>query len=94
LSCWVLHDTEHQPKFISSNIRNNRRQYVRNSPSDDGVPFNPFTHSDPDTSLSIDEREIGGLGVMLVKQLTNSQTYQRLSDRNIVTLTIELEHKK
>jgi len=59
--------------------------------SDDGVPFNPFTHSDPDTSLSIEEREIGGLGVMLVKKLTDSQAYQRLSDRNVVTLTIELK---
>jgi len=59
--------------------------------SDDGVPFNPFTHRDPDTSLSIEEREIGGLGVMLVKKLTDSQAYQRLSDRNVVTLTIELK---
>ena len=59
--------------------------------SDDGIPFNPFTHIDPDTSLSAEERDIGGLGVMLVKQLTNSQTYQRLSDRNVVTLTIKLE---
>jgi sigma-B regulation protein RsbU (phosphoserine phosphatase) len=59
--------------------------------SDDGIPFNPFTHSDPDTSLSVEEREIGGLGVMLVKKLTDSQAYQRLSDRNVVTLTIKLK---
>jgi sigma-B regulation protein RsbU (phosphoserine phosphatase) len=60
---------------------------------DDGIPFNPFTHSDPDTSLSIDERAIGGLGVMLVKKLTDSQVYHRLSDRNVNTLTIKLESK-
>jgi anti-sigma regulatory factor (Ser/Thr protein kinase) len=58
--------------------------------SDDGIPFNPFTHIDPDTSLSAEEREIGGLGVMLVKELTDSHAYQRLSDRNVVTLTIKL----
>ena len=57
--------------------------------SDDGIPFNPFAHSAPDTSLSIEEREIGGLGVMLVKQLTDSQAYQRLSGRNVITLTIK-----
>jgi len=59
--------------------------------SDDGIPFNPFTHRDPDTSLPADEREIGGLGVMLVRELTDSHAYQRLSDRNVVTLTIKLE---
>ena len=59
--------------------------------SDDGIPFNPFTHIDPDTSLSAEEREIGGLGVMLVRELTDSHAYQRLSDRNVVTLTIKLE---
>ena len=59
--------------------------------SDDGIPFNPFTHIDPDTSLSAEERDIGGLGVMLVKQLTDSHAYQRLSDTNVVTLTIKLE---
>ena len=59
--------------------------------SDDGIPFNPFTHRAPDTSLSAEEREIGGLGVMLVRELTDSHAYQRLSDRNVVTLTIKLE---
>ena len=58
--------------------------------SDDGIPFNPFTLSNPDTSLSIEERDIGGLGVMLVKELTDSQVYQRLSDRNVITLTIKI----
>jgi sigma-B regulation protein RsbU (phosphoserine phosphatase) len=63
--------------------------------SDDGIPFNPFTHIDPDTSLPAEQREIGGLGVMLVKELTDSQTYHRLSDSNVVTLTINLkpDHK-
>jgi sigma-B regulation protein RsbU (phosphoserine phosphatase) len=58
--------------------------------SDDGIPFNPFTLSNPDTSLSAEERDIGGLGVMLVKELTDSQVYQRLSDRNVITLTIKI----
>ena len=40
--------------------------------------------------MSIEERDIGGLGVMLVKELTDSQVYQRLSDRNVITLTIKI----
>ena len=59
--------------------------------SDDGIPFNPFDQVGPDTTLSVEERKIGGLGVLLVKEMTNSQAYQRLSNRNIVTLTIHTE---
>jgi len=58
--------------------------------SDEGIPFNPFTLNRPDTSLSINEREIGGLGVMLVKEMTDKQGYERLSGHNVITLTIEL----
>ena len=36
---------------------------------DDGRPFNPFEVAEPDTSLSIEDRDIGGLGVHLVKNL-------------------------
>jgi sigma-B regulation protein RsbU (phosphoserine phosphatase) len=60
--------------------------------SDDGIPFNPFSLNDPDVSLSVEERDIGGLGVMLVKELTDSQTYQRLSDQNVVTLLLKFEN--
>jgi sigma-B regulation protein RsbU (phosphoserine phosphatase) len=58
--------------------------------SDEGIPFNPFALSKPDTNLGIDDREIGGLGVMLVAEMTDSQGYERLSGRNIITLGIEL----
>ena len=57
--------------------------------SDDGMPFNPFDQIGPDTTLPIEEREIGGLGVLLVKEMTDSQAYQRLSNKNIVTFAIE-----
>jgi sigma-B regulation protein RsbU (phosphoserine phosphatase) len=58
--------------------------------SDNGIPFNPFDHIAPDTTLSVDEREIGGLGVLLVTKMTDSHSYQRLRNRNIITLTIIL----
>jgi sigma-B regulation protein RsbU (phosphoserine phosphatase) len=57
---------------------------------DEGIPFNPFSLSRPDTSLGIEEREIGGLGVMLVKEMTDRQEYERLSGQNVITLTIDL----
>jgi len=56
--------------------------------TDDGVPFNPFDQVGPDTTLSIEERDIGGLGVLLVVELMDKCTYKRLRDRNVVTLTL------
>jgi sigma-B regulation protein RsbU (phosphoserine phosphatase) len=43
---------------------------------DDGIPYNPFDRSDPDTSLDLDSREIGGLGVHLVKLLVDEYHYE------------------
>jgi sigma-B regulation protein RsbU (phosphoserine phosphatase) len=59
--------------------------------SDDGVPFNPFTREDPDTTLSLDERDIGGLGIHLVKKTMDETLYQRRHNRNIVTLIKNLD---
>ena len=59
--------------------------------TDDGVPFNPFDRVGPDTNLSVEERDIGGLGVLLVTELMDKCTYQRLRDKNEVTLTMNLE---
>jgi sigma-B regulation protein RsbU (phosphoserine phosphatase) len=56
--------------------------------TDDGVPFNPFDQVGPDTTLSVEERDIGGLGVLLVGELMNECTYKRLRGRNVVTLTL------
>ncbi len=52
----------------------------------DGVPFNPFTTEAPDTDLSIEEREVGGLGIHLVKNIMDEVHYKRHVDTNIVTV--------
>lgn len=54
--------------------------------SDDGVPFNIFQQEPPDTALSIEEREIGGLGVHLVRRMMDEVSYRRTTGRNVVTL--------
>jgi anti-sigma regulatory factor (Ser/Thr protein kinase) len=58
--------------------------------SDDGRPFDPFALEAPDTSLPIEEREIGGLGIHLVRQLMDEVSYVRRDDRNVVALTKRL----
>jgi sigma-B regulation protein RsbU (phosphoserine phosphatase) len=54
--------------------------------SDNGRPFNPFGTAAPDTGLSVEEREIGGLGVHLVRTMMDEVTYHRRTDRNVVIL--------
>ena len=54
--------------------------------TDDGTPFNPFSNAPPDTRLSIDERNIGGLGIHLVKNLMDECNYKRETNKNIITL--------
>jgi len=59
--------------------------------SDDGVPFNPLSLATPDTNLSLEEREIGGLGIHLVRNLVDDVSYQRRIDKNVMTMTMHLE---
>jgi sigma-B regulation protein RsbU (phosphoserine phosphatase) len=53
---------------------------------DDGIPFNPFAREKPDTSLSLEEREIGGLGIHLVRNVMDECSYERRVNQNVVAL--------
>jgi len=54
--------------------------------TDDGIPFNPFVKDPPDTKLSVNERDVGGLGIHIVKNLMDEFKYTRSADKNIITL--------
>ena len=54
--------------------------------SDNGIPFDPTAKADVDTSLSAEERPIGGLGIHLVKQIMDSVDYQYTDGQNVLTL--------
>ena len=58
--------------------------------SDDGIPFNPFNRGAVDTKLSLDERDVGGLGIFLVKKMVDKYKYRREINKNVVSLTINL----
>lgn len=53
---------------------------------DSGVAFNPLDRPDPDLSLPVDERPIGGLGIYMTKKTMDSMTYERNGDRNILCI--------
>lgn len=57
---------------------------------DSGVPFNPLLKDDPDISLGADERDIGGLGILMVKKLTNDVMYEYINNCNVLTLLKKL----
>ena len=53
---------------------------------DTGKPFNPLDKEDPDTSLPAEERQVGGLGIFLVKQYMDYVNYERKDGENILTV--------
>jgi anti-sigma regulatory factor (Ser/Thr protein kinase) len=58
--------------------------------TDDGPPFDPFGRAAPDTTLSVEERPIGGLGLHLVRELMDKVSYERRDGYNVVVLVKEL----
>lgn len=57
---------------------------------DSGTPFDPTAKEDADISLGIEERPVGGLGIFLVKQLTDQISYCRENGYNILTMKIRI----
>jgi sigma-B regulation protein RsbU (phosphoserine phosphatase) len=57
---------------------------------DGGKPFNPFKNLQVDTDASVDDREIGGLGRLLVRELMDEVDYERRRDRNVVKLIMQI----
>lgn len=54
--------------------------------TDTGVAFNPTEAAKADTTLSAEDRPIGGLGILLVRELMDSINYERINGKNILTL--------
>jgi len=54
---------------------------------DSGMPFNPLEHDGPDTSLSLEEKPIGGLGIFYSRQKVDDMVYTYKDGKNILCLT-------
>ena len=55
---------------------------------DDGTPWNPLTHDDPDITLSAEARPIGGLGLLMVKKMMDEVIYVRENEKNVLRLRL------
>lgn len=58
---------------------------------DEGVPFNPLEKSDPDITLSAEDRQIGGLGIFLCKQMMDKLEYNRTDGCNVFKMIKQLK---
>jgi anti-sigma regulatory factor (Ser/Thr protein kinase) len=58
---------------------------------DSGVEYNPLTCEVPDITLYAEEREVGGLGIMMVKNIMDSVEYKRDGNKNILTIKKQVQ---
>ena len=53
---------------------------------DSGIPYDPLAKPDPDVTLSVDKRAVGGLGIFLIKKTMDDMTYARQDGHNVLTI--------
>ena len=53
---------------------------------DSGIPYDPLAKEDPDVTLSAEKRQVGGLGIFMVKKSVDEMRYQYEDGQNILTL--------
>lgn len=58
---------------------------------DSGRPFDPTARQQPDVGLAPDEREIGGLGIFLIRRIMDRVAYRRENGENVLTMEMELK---
>ena len=57
---------------------------------DGGVPYDPLATADPDITLSAEERQLGGLGIYMVKKSMDEITYEYKDGKNILSIKKKL----
>lgn len=60
--------------------------YITIGFQDSGIPYNPWEKKDPDITLSLEERQIGGLGIYMVKNSMDEVSYAYENGKNVVTI--------
>jgi len=58
--------------------------------TDNGPQFDPLARMAPDTTLSVEDRPIGGLGIYLMQHLVDEAHYMRMGDQNVLVITKRL----
>ena len=61
---------------------------------DEGIPYNPLEQDNPDVNLPLERREIGGLGIFLVKNIVDEMNYCRENHKNKLSLVKKWDNRK
>lgn len=61
---------------------------------DNGVPYDPLAKADPDVTLSAEERQIGGLGIYMVKKSMDDISYEYKNGQNILRIKKHIREEK
>lgn len=78
---------EHQYIYLSATMKDGSIVLVL---TDTGKEFDPTAAPEADITLSADERQIGGLGIFLIRQIMNEVRYERIEGKNVLTLEKKL----
>ena len=62
--------------------------------SDQGIPFDPLKKEDPDITLSAEEREKGGLGILMIKKMMDTVSYCYENNENVLTITKKIDSEE
>ena len=61
---------------------------------DGGIPFNPLEKEEPDFTIPLEDRKIGGLGIFMVTKYMDTVTYERTGEENILTVRKNVKKTK
>ena len=78
---------DHESIYLSAKMQDGSIVFVL---SDSGKEFDPTMAPDADVTLSADDRQIGGLGIFLIRQIMNEVRYERIDGKNVLTLEKKL----
>jgi sigma-B regulation protein RsbU (phosphoserine phosphatase) len=80
---YAYHDKQvHEIKVLFERFESKLKLRIE----DDGKEFNPLLMAPPDTEATMEDRKIGGLGIHLVKNVMDEVYYQRINNKNIMTM--------
>ena len=82
----VRHAYLGKPEKIRLKVIHHPKQRVEIVIEDSGPPFDPLSTKLPNVSGNLEEREIGGLGIMMMRQNMDEIRYQRKGKSNVLTL--------
>ena len=78
---------DHESIYLSAKMQDGSIIFVL---SDSGKEFDPTMAPDADVTLSAEDRQIGGLGIFLIRQIMNEVKYERIDGKNVLTLEKKL----